>query len=337
MSLFRIIFYPFSLLYFVLTSLRNRMFDIGLLKSKSFDIPLVGIGNLSSGGTGKTPMVEYIFDNFSNNFNLSLLSRGYKKNRSGYIKASENSSASSIGDEPYQIFRKFNNIKVAVDENRVRGVENLINEEPKLQAIILDDCFQHRYVSLKLNILLTTYTNPFFKDYLLPYGNLRESRNGFQRANIIVVTKCPAALKATEMDEFRSSLKLETNQSLFFTSVQYNNILKGKRNIPVKELLGSKVLLITGIANNLSILKYLKHNEIEFEHLNFADHHNYSSNDINKIEKKYCDYNIITTEKDYVKLSDFEIKNNLYYLEIKTNFLQDEDLFKNIISKTLSN
>ena len=126
-------------------------------------------------------------------------------------------------------------------------------------------------------------------------------------------------------------------QSLFFTSVQYNNILKGKRNISFKKLQGSKVLLITGIANNLSILKYLKHNEIEFEHLNFADHYNYSNNDIDKIRKKYCDYNIITTEKDYVKLSDFEIKNNLYYLEIKTNFLKDEELFKKIISKTISN
>lgn len=336
MTIFRKILFPFSLLYFLITQTRNFLFDIGVLKTKYFSIPLIGIGNLSSGGTGKTPLVEYILRNFNNDFNISLLSRGYKRNASGYVKANNNSTPSSIGDEPYQIFNKFKNIDIAVDENRVRGIENLVKENPLLQSVILDDCFQHRYVSCKINILLTTYNDPFFKDYLLPMGNLRESRNGYRRADVIIVTKCPNDLNSKEINTFISSIKLKNNQSLYFTTIDYNSTLKGGPTIQVEKLKDFKVLLVTGIANYAPLLKYLNNKNIDFDHLSFSDHHNYSSFDIEMIEKKYTDRIVLTTEKDFKKINDLELKNQLYYLEIETKFLnKGEESFKKTIKEAL--
>ena len=336
MNIFRKILFPFSLLYFLITQTRNFLFDIGVLKTKEFSIPLIGVGNLSSGGTGKTPLVEYILRNFNKDFNMSLLSRGYKRNGSGYVKANNNSTPSSIGDEPYQIFNKFKNIDLAVDENRVRGIENLVKENPLLQSVILDDCFQHRYVSCKINILLTTHNDPFFKDYLLPIGNLRESRNGYKRANVIIVTKCPNDLNSKEINKFISSIKLKNNQSLYFTTIDYNSTLKGGPTIQVEKLKDFKVLLVTGIANYSPLLKYLNNKNIDFDHLIFSDHHNYSSVDIEMIEKKYTDRIVLTTEKDFKKINDLELKNQLYYLEIETKFLnKGEESFKKTIKEAL--
>ena len=337
MVFIRKFFFPFSILYFLIISLRNILFDIGILKSKHFNVPLIGIGNLSLGGTGKTPLVEYIFKNFSENFNLSLLSRGYKRSSSGYFKADENSSPSLIGDEPYQILKKFKKIQIAVDQNRVRGVKNLINDFPSLQGIVLDDCFQHRYVSLKLNILLTTYNDPFFKDCMLPSGNLREPRDGYKRADVIIVSKCPKNLESSVMLQFQNSLQLQKHQSLFFTSIQYNDTLIGNSNIQVQKLKGLRILLVTGISNSLPILKYLNDQNIEFDHLDYSDHHEYSINDIKKIETKFPNSIVITTEKDFRKISDLNLKNNLYYLEIKTRFLKNEELFKSLVKKALIN
>ena len=337
MTFFRKFLFPFSILYFFIISLRNILFDTGLLKSKHFDIPLIGIGNLSSGGTGKTPLVEYIFKHFAANFNLSLLSRGYKRSTSGYVKANNYSNPSSIGDEPYQILEKFKNIQIAVDQNRVRGAENLIKESPNLKAIILDDCFQHRYVSLKLNILLSTYDNPFFKDCMLPVGDLRESRYEYKRADIIIITKCPQKLEDTAMDEFENLVKLKKHQSIFFTSIKYNDTLFGKSTIQIEELQNSNILLVTGIANSLPLTEHLNDKNIQFDHLNFSDHYNYSLNDINKIKNKYSNRIIITTEKDFKKLNDLKLKNELYYLEIKIQFLKNENSFKAIIHKALTN
>ena len=336
MTIFRKILLPFSLLYFLITQTRNFLFDIGVLKTKHFSIPLLGIGNLNSGGTGKTPLVEFILRNFYKDFNMSLLSRGYKRNGSGYVKANNNSTPSSIGDEPYQIFNKFKNIDLAVDENRVRGIENLVKENPHLQSVILDDCFQHRYVSCKLNILLTTYNDPFFKDYLLPMGNLRESRNGYKRADVIIVTKCPNDLNLKEINTFISSIKLKNNQSLYFTTIDYNSTVKGRSTIQVEKLKDFKVLLVTGIADYTPLLKHLNNKNIDFDHLSFSDHHNYSSADIEMIEKEYTDRIVLTTEKDFKKINDLELKNQLYYLEIETKFLnKGEESFKKTIKEAL--
>ena len=336
MLIIRKILYPISIIYFIIISFRNILFNYKILKSKKYTIPLIGIGNLSTGGTGKTPMAEYIFENFSENFNLALLSRGYKRSTSGYIKASSKSSPKSIGDEPYQIFKKFKKIQVSVDEKRVRGIDNLILENKNLKAIVLDDCFQHRSISLKLNILLTTYKAPFFNDCILPTGNLREPLNGYKRADIIIVTKCPDNLKESEMKTFSDSINLLKHQSLFFSSISYNNTLFGKSNIQIEELKKSKILLVTAISNNNPLIEYLNNNDIKFDHMKFSDHYNYSSKDISRIEQEFEDRIVITTEKDYKKIKNLNLNNKLFYLEIKTRFLRNENAFKSLISDALN-
>jgi|TARA_B110000093_G_scaffold70809_1_gene76983 tetraacyldisaccharide 4'-kinase len=335
MNRIRLIFFPFAILYTLITSLRNGLFNLKFYKSKKFEIPLIGVGNLSIGGTGKTPMVEFIFKLFSNEFKMALLSRGFKRSTKGYVKANEDSNSSDIGDEPFQIFSKFKKIDVAVDENRVRGVRNLLNENQKLQSIILDDCFQHRSVSLKLNILLTTYKSPYYRDFVLPVGNLRELRTGYKRADVIIVTKCPKDLLAEEMKMIRKDVSLKSHQVLFFTSIKYNKFLLGESEININDLNGSKVLLVTGIANDKEIVNYLRNKNIQFDKVSFSDHYKYSLKDIQKIELDFSDRIIITTEKDYQKIKLIDKKNKWYYLQMETYFLNNEDLFKKIIIDTI--
>ena len=335
MNRIRLIFFPFAILYTLITSLRNGLFNLKFYKSKKFEIPLIGVGNLSTGGTGKTPMVEFIFKLFSNEFKMALLSRGFKRSTKGYVKANEDSNSSDIGDEPFQIFSKFKKIDVAVDENRVRGVRNLLNENQKLQSIILDDCFQHRSVSLKLNILLTTYKSPYYRDFVLPVGNLRELGSGYKRADVIIVTKCPKDLLAEEMKMIRKDVSLKSHQVLFFTSIKYNKFLLGESEININDLNGSKVLLVTGIANDKEIVNYLRNKNIQFDKVSFSDHYKYSLKDIQKIELDFSDRIIITTEKDYQKIKLIDKKNKWYYLQMETYFLNNEDLFKKLIRNTI--
>ena len=335
MNRIRLIFFPFAILYTLITSLRNGLFNLKFYKSKKFEIPLIGVGNLNTGGTGKTPMVEFIFKLFSNEFKMALLSRGFKRSTKGYVKANEDSNSSDIGDEPFQIFSKFKKIDVAVDENRVRGVRNLLNENQKLQSIILDDCFQHRSVSLKLNILLTTYKSPYYRDFVLPVGNLRELGSGYKRADVIIVTKCPKDLLAEEMKMIRKDVSLKSHQVLFFTSIKYNKFLLGESEININDLNGSKVLLVTGIANDKEIVNYLRNKNIQFDKVSFSDHYKYSLKDIQKIELDFSDRIIITTEKDYQKIKLIDKKNKWYYLQMETYFLNNEDLFKKIIIDTI--
>jgi len=335
MNRIRLIFFPFAILYTIITSVRNSLFNLKFYKSKKFKIPLIGVGNLSTGGTGKTPMVEYIFKVFSKEFKLALLSRGFKRSTKGYVKANKDSNSSNIGDEPFQIFSKFKNIDVAVDENRVRGVLNLLKHSKNLQSIVLDDCFQHRSVSLKLNILLTTYESPYYKDFILPIGNLRELRAGYKRADVIIVTKCPKDLLEEEMKKTREDVSLKSHQNLFFTSIKYNNFLLGESEININDLSDSKVLLVTGIANDKEIVNYLSYKNIQFDKISFSDHYKYSLKDIKKIELDFSDRIIITTEKDYQKIKLIDKKNKWYYLQMETYFLENEDLFKKIIIDTI--
>ena len=335
MNRIRLIFFPFAILYTIITSVRNSLFNLKFYKSKKFKIPLIGVGNLSTGGTGKTPMVEYIFKVFSKEFKLALLSRGFKRSTKGYVKANKDSNSSNIGDEPFQIFSKFKNIDVAVDENRVRGVLNLLKHSKNLQSIVLDDCFQHRSVSLKLNILLTTYESPYYKDFILPIGNLRELRAGYKRADVIIVTKCPKDLLEEEMKKTRKDVSLKSHQNLFFTSIKYNNFLLGESEININDLSDSKVLLVTGIANDKEIVNYLRNKNVQFDKISFSDHYKYSLKDIKKIELDFSDRIIITTEKDYQKIKLIDKKNKWYYLQMETYFLENEDLFKKIIIDTI--
>lgn len=325
MKYLRFLLFPFSFIYYLITSIRNFLYDNQILKSYSFSIPIITVGNLSVGGTGKTPQIEYLIALLKDSYKTAVLSRGYKRKSSGFLLINKDNTYVDSGDEPMQYFKKFSNISVAVDEKRARGIQNLLRLK-ETDVVLLDDAFQHRKVKGSYAILLTKYNDLFIKDFILPVGNLRESRRGAQRANAIVVTKCPENLPLKEQEAI-SKLFNTYNAVVFFSKISYASSIRGINEIAVNELSNYKVLLITGIANPTSLLSFLKSNNVDFDHLEYPDHHNFIEKDILKIKKRYQEIAtknklILTTEKDFVRL-EFKL-NNLYYLPIKTAFLEEK-------------
>ena len=332
MNILRKILFPFAILYGLITSFRNFLFDKGILKSYSFDLPIIAVGNLSVGGTGKTPQIEYLIRLLSSEYKLATLSRGYKRKSEGFILADTTSNAAIIGDEPFQFYQKFPNIQVAVDANRKNGIEQLLNQEPKPEIILLDDAFQHRKVKAGFYILLTAYNDLYADDFILPTGNLRESRSGAKRAKIVVVTKCPSNLSSEEQNRIQKKLKLNSNQELCFTSIAYDEfVFSEKEQLPVSEIKNADKLLLAGIAKPEPFFNYLKNEGDSI--LTFPDHHHFSEKDILEIKNKAQNRIIITTEKDYVRLKGSLPKEQLFYLPIKSNFIKNRDDFdKSILS-----
>lgn len=330
MSLVRKIAYPISVLYGVITSLRNKMFDSGILKSTEFDIPVIVVGNLSVGGTGKTPQIEYLIRLLKKDYKIAVLSRGYKRKSKGFFIADETSDAAQIGDEPFQYYQKFNDIIVAVDADRVNGINQLKQLKNAPEIILLDDAFQHRKLKAGFNILLTSYNDFYIDDVMLPTGNLRENRKGAIRAQVIVVTKCPSNLSDEEQQKIALKLNPNSNQKVFFSTIDYSDVVKNKsEEIALNTLKDYKVLLVTGIANSKPLEEYLKSKGIKFQHLKFADHHHFSDKDIDRIKSDFNKISskkelILTTEKDYVRLN---IDLKIFYLEIKTKLLNNEQEF----------
>ncbi|HSN48353.1 MAG TPA: tetraacyldisaccharide 4'-kinase [Flavobacterium sp.] len=216
MNLLRKILFPFAILYGFITGIRNFLYDKGILKSYSFDVPVIAVGNLSVGGTGKTPQIEYLIRLLSPKYKVATLSRGYKRQSKGFVLADSTSNAEILGDEPFQFYKKFNKIQVAVDADRKHGIDQLLSQTNKPEVILLDDAFQHRKVKAGFYILLTSYGDLYSDDFMLPTGNLRESNSGAQRADMIVVTKCPATLSLDEQNEIKAKLKLEPNKELYY-------------------------------------------------------------------------------------------------------------------------
>ncbi len=325
MKYLRFLLFPFSFIYYLITSIRNFLYDNQILKSYSFSIPIITVGNLSVGGTGKTPQIEYLIALLKDSYKTAVLSRGYKRKSSGFLLINKDNTYVDSGDEPMQYFKKFSNISVAVDEKRVRGIQNLLRLK-ETDVVLLDDAFQHRKVKGSYAILLTKYNDLFINDFILPVGNLRESRRGAQRANAIVVTKCPENLPLKEQEAI-NNLFNTYNAAVFFSKISYASSIRGINEIAINELSNYKVLLITGIANPTSLLSFLKSNNVDFDHLEYPDHHNFIEKDILKIKKRYQEIAtknklILTTEKDFVRL-EFNL-NNLYYLPIKTAFLEEK-------------
>ena len=335
MNKFRILLFPLALVYFLITTFRNFLFDVNFLKSYSFNSTIIGVGNLSLGGTGKTPFVEFLIKKYSKRFNIALISRGYKRKSIGFYKADSNSSPDLIGDEPFQIFKKFSNITVAVDKNRANAISKILNEEKRTNLFILDDSFQHRKVIPNVNIILTTFNDPFYDDCIFPIGNLRESKKSINRADIVVVTKSPKDLKTDKKNQIKSKLNIAHHQNVFFTSINYGNVLKGDANFKINDLKNKKVLIVSGIANSRSFVEFFSQNNIEYEHVNFSDHHNYTQEDINKIESDNENL-IITTEKDFQKIQFLERKNKWFYLEIETKFIGDEEKFDSVLQRSFT-
>ncbi|MGL5111167.1 MAG: tetraacyldisaccharide 4'-kinase [Flavobacterium sp.] len=326
MKLLRTLLFPLAIVYGVITTIRNFLFDVGFLKSYSFPLPIIAVGNLSVGGTGKTPQIEYLIRLLSSKYRVATLSRGYKRQSKGYVLANANVNAAILGDEPFQFFHKFPSIQVAVDANRKNGIEQLVSQTTKPEVILLDDAYQHRKVKAGFYILLTSYGDLYANDYLLPTGNLRESRSGAKRAAVVIVTKCPKNLSLEAQATIKLALKLEENQHLYFTFIDYEDSIYSEDSIlKTWELDGESRLLLAGIAKPASFFEYLKkENDVC---LTFPDHHHFSESDIENIQKQAKGRKIITTEKDYVRLKDSILSKQIYYLPIRSSFINNEKEF----------
>jgi tetraacyldisaccharide 4'-kinase len=340
-----IFLYPFSLIYGFVAGLRNFLFNAGVLRSYEFSVPVICVGNIAAGGTGKTPHAEYLISILSNNFKVALLSRGYRRKSKGFLIAGKDSTISEIGDEPLQISRKFPGITVAVDRDRVHGVNEILSLMPETSVILLDDGFQHRSLRPGLSILLTDYNNLIINDHLLPYGNLRESRHNMHRADIILITKSPEGISPIQRRLIVREMNKKPYQNLYFTSLKYCEPVPlfedGTKAGPFREGKPDMVL-VTGIANPAPLKEYLSGKAGELVHLCFSDHHNFIMADIDKIMKAYNDLKapdkyIITTEKDSVRLREFTniaepFRSAFYYIPVGIWFLNDDkDEFDNLI------
>ena len=315
MKWLRIILFPVVPIYYLVTKLRNWLYDKDIKASKSYDFPVICVGNLSVGGTGKTPVIEYLIRLLKDDFKVAVLSRGYKRSTEGFVLADEKASAETIGDEPFQFYNKFkDDVTVAVDGNRQHGIQQL-KQSVDLDVILLDDAFQHRKLKAGLNILLTMYDKLYVDDWLLPTGDLREPISGAKRAQMVVVTKCPSDLSEAKKNDIAQKLNLKPDQKLFFSSISYSDFLYRKAKVGLASLVNSDLTVVTGIANPQPFVDYLKNKRLNFEHLSYPDHHNFSFKEVERLEKKDV---ILTTEKDYMRLKQFDsLVDKLYYLPIE--------------------
>lgn len=324
MKFIRKILFPVSLIYWLVTYCRNFLYDKNILKSDSFDIPIIAVGNLSVGGTGKSPQIEYLIRLLSENYQVATLSRGYKRNTTGFVLADALANANTLGDEPYQFYSKYPKTIVAVDENRVEGIDILLNLQHKPNVILLDDAFQHRKVKAGFYILLTAYDDLFCDDFILPFGNLREPKIGKKRADMIIVTKCPNDID--QLAQKKIIEKLNVSQPVYFTTIAYDDyVYSASDKILVNEIKSEPKVVVAGIAKPKPFFEFIeaKTNETMI----FSDHHVFDEKDITSILMKAKDNKVITTEKDYVRLSDKLPNEQLYYLPIQAQFINSANDF----------
>lgn len=330
MKFLRKILFPFSAIYWLVTSIRNFFYDKGVFTSFSFTTPIIAVGNLSTGGTGKTPQIEYLIRLLSDNYRVATLSRGYKRKSKGFVLGSTDSSADVLGDEPFQFYQKFPNIRVAVDADRKNGIEQLLALTPQPQVVLLDDAYQHRKVKAGLYILLTSYGDLYADDYILPAGNLRESRSGAQRASIIIVTKCPPGLPKNEQIAIENKLRLSSSQKVYFTCIEYGDtVFSEAGQLSIDDVKGRQKVLVAGIAKPKPFFDHLKGQDDEV--MTYPDHHDFSESELIDIKGRSNNKIIITTEKDYMRLRGKLPKDKLFYLPIKSRFIDNSDDFDKTI------
>ncbi|MBT8185766.1 MAG: tetraacyldisaccharide 4'-kinase [Eudoraea sp.] len=311
MQFLRKIAFPVSLIYALVVYIRNFLYESGLLRSKSFKTPTICVGNLSVGGTGKTPMIELLIA-LLNGYKIAVLSRGYRRKTRGFILLSEESNAQQVGDEPLQIYAKYPNIHVAVDEDRQHGISQL-EESIVPDVILLDDAFQHRRVKAEFYILLSAYDNLYTDDWYLPTGNLRDSKHQAKRADVIIVTKCPENMSEADQLRVISEINPGPDQEVLFSKLEYEDKIKGfNAGMPLSALKQEKITLVTGIADPKPLLKYLRQMGLEFEHLAFKDHHFFSKKEVSLLRSKSY---LLTTEKDYMRSGS--LLNALSYIEVR--------------------
>lgn len=332
MNLIKFILFPFSFLYGLITDIRNYFYDKGYWQEITFDIPIVNVGNLTVGGTGKTPHVEYLIRLLANKFSITTLSRGYGRETKGFLLADSKANAHTIGDEPYQFYQKFNHeIEVAVGENRVEAVAKIISQNPNTNLIILDDAFQHRAIKPSFNMILMDSSRPIFDDFVFPAGRLRERRNGAKRADIVIITKCPDDFTVEKQSSLTHNLQpyLRENTPIFFTKIRYGKPLNCR--LEEGNIALEKVILLSGIANPKSFEEYAKRTFEVVNHLIFKDHHDFNEQDLRVMiaQNDFDGTVILMTEKDMVKfkplLNHSLLKDiTLYYLPIEIEFLNNK-------------
>ena len=337
-TIWTILLFPLTIIYGLIVRIRNLMFDWEILPSREFDLPVISVGNIRVGGTGKTPHVEYLIELMKEEFNIATLSRGYKRKTKRFMIADEKSSVDDIGDEPRQLKQKYPELTVAVDRKRVNGIEQLLKLKGQTDIILLDDAFQHRHVKPGKSILLMDYNRMIQDDFLLPSGRLREPVSGKDRANIILVTRTPERIKPMEMRNIVTNMNLALHQNMYFTHMSFDNfrpvydIENAKESSWFKEK-KPPVIMLTGIANPRSLRKYARSISTQLVEFTFPDHHQYTLKDLQKISKAYRSLNnpdtlILTTEKDAMRLqglqADADIKQALYYITIHVHFLNDD-------------
>lgn len=328
MTWLRQLLFPIAVLYGLITSIRNYLYDKGILKSHAFEVPIIAVGNLSVGGTGKTPQIESLIRLLSPHYKIATLSRGYKRKSKGFVLADAHSNAEQLGDEPYQYFKKFPQIQVAVDADRCNGITQLLAQKDKPEVILLDDAYQHRKVKAGFYILLTAYDDLFCNDWLLPTGNLRESRSGAQRADMIIVTKCPNTI--TEIAQEKIKQKIGLDKPIFFSFVDYDDyVYSATDSLSVSEIKNKAKILLAGIAKPKPFFDFLKaENDVV---ITYPDHHHFTDSDIEGIKKQANEKIIVTTEKDFVRLEAAILRKQLYYLPIKSRLISNSATFDQII------
>jgi tetraacyldisaccharide 4'-kinase len=345
MFFFRVLLFPFSFLYGIIIFVRNYLYQTKIYGSIDYDFPIICVGNLSTGGTGKTPQVEYLISLLQkNNYLPATLSRGYKRKSVGFVLADENSTADLIGDEPLQYFKKFKNIFVAVAENRIIGIAELLATSPLIDVVILDDAYQHRAVNAGLNVLISRFDDLFTEDYLLPMGLLREFRSGANRADAIVVSKIPSTITDADKRKIITSIKKYSTAPVFFSYIKYGDAFSFFNNEKLNTNL--ETVLLTGIADHKLLLEHCKLNDKKVIPVSFSDHHRFEITDLEMMHravinegKTWDDFNLITTEKDAMRLLPFkfwfdEKKINLFVMPIVIDFAEnDKSNFDNLILK----
>ncbi len=340
----RLLLYPLSFLYAIITNIRNLFFDIGIFTTKKYDIPIICVGNLSSGGTGKTPLTDYLLSLLSNR-KVAVLSRGYGRKTKGFKIVETESKAKLVGDEPLLLKQQHPNNLVIVDESRTRAIERIMKNHPEIEIIIMDDGFQHRKIKAGLNILITDYHLPYYKDYLLPMGTLRESKKSSERADIIMVSKAPKDLNPTEKKGIMQQLGIFITQRCYFSNIIYKKWRHFTNNTELINEEIYSITLVSGIANPNPLISKLEQDGHKITLMQFADHHNYTKSDIKAILKQYNQHNcvkklILTTEKDAVKLKAFESEFkdvDLYIAPIQTEIEEKENFEKQILNYVSAN
>jgi tetraacyldisaccharide 4'-kinase len=305
-SVVRLLLWPFALIYGAVVWLRNRLYDTGLSSSIEFSVPVISVGNLSVGGTGKTPHVEYLIRLLGYEYKIATMSRGYKRRTQGFILADETSNALRIGDEPMQYHMKFPDVVVSVSEERVTGIPRLLQKVPDIDIVLLDDAYQHRSVKAGVSILITDYSKPFYKDHILPYGSLREGRKAYKRADVIVVSKCPMSLSREEAEGIRRKINPLPHQQVFFSAIEYDTPYEflSREYLSLKE---KNVVLVCCIAKPAPLISFLRQQAKDVHVLSYPDHHYFLSRDMEEIRAAYNNWDIpnkviVTTEKDATRL-----------------------------------